>query len=136
MATLVDAGPIVALFDADEPCHGACVAALQVVSGPLITCEAVVAEACYLLRRLPNASRDLLLDVADRRYLVDYQLASRADHIARLVSKYASVPISLADACLVDLAELHGTGRILTLDADFNVYRWGKNRPFELLLEA
>jgi predicted nucleic acid-binding protein len=43
--------------------------------------------------------------------------------------------MDLADACLVDLATEMGTGRILTLDSDFKIYRWGRNRPFELLLE-
>jgi hypothetical protein len=43
--------------------------------------------------------------------------------------------MSLADACLVDLATQTGSGRILTLDADFGIHRWGRNRPFELLLE-
>jgi hypothetical protein len=41
----------------------------------------------------------------------------------------------VADACLVDLAEIHNTGRVLTLDADFGVYRWNRNRPFEMLLD-
>jgi predicted nucleic acid-binding protein len=44
--------------------------------------------------------------------------------------------MSLADACLVDLAEINQTGQIVTLDADFDVYRWGRNRPFELLLKV
>ena len=51
------------------------------------------------------------------------------------MKKYSNVPMSLADACLVIMAEKLQTGRILTLDRDFEIYRWGKNRPFELLLE-
>jgi hypothetical protein len=50
--------------------------------------------------------------------------------------KYASVPMDFADACLVDMATQYQTGRILTLDADFRLYRWGRNRPFEPLLEV
>jgi predicted nucleic acid-binding protein len=133
--TLVDAGPIVALFDADEPTHERCRVAIEGAGGPLLTCEAAIAEACWLLRRFRGAQRELLLDVADGRYMIDYQLAARADQVARLVSKYANVPMSLADACLVDLADIHQTGRILTLDADFGVYRWGRNKAFELLLD-
>lgn len=136
MATLVDAGPIVALFDADEPSHESCLRALETVAGPLITCEAVAAEASWLLRKIRGAQRDLLLDVAKRLFQIDYQLADRATEVARLMAKYADLPMSLADACLVDLADLHQTGRILTLDADFRVYRWGRNKPFELLLDV
>ena len=133
-AILVDAGPIVALFDASEANHARCREALATADGPLVTCEGVLAEACWLLRRFPGARRDLLLDVVDRRYVVDYRLADRADAVARLMSKYSSVPMSLADACLVDLAGEMQSGRILTLDADFHVYRWGRNQAFELLL--
>jgi len=51
------------------------------------------------------------------------------------MTKYANVPMDLADACLADLADIHKTGRIFTLDADFRVYRWGRNQPFELLID-
>jgi predicted nucleic acid-binding protein len=136
MTTLVDASAIVALFDADELHHEQCRAALELSSGPLVTCEAVIAEACWLLRQFRRAQRDLLLDVADGRYVVEYQLAPRAEQVEQLVAKYANVPISLADACLVDMANIHQTGRIVTLDSDFAVYRWGRNKPFEILLET
>jgi predicted nucleic acid-binding protein len=135
MTTLVDAGPLIALFDADEPHHARCAAAIVDSNDQLVTCEAVVAEVCFVLRHLPKARRDLLLDVYDRLYIVEYHLAPRADVVAALMSKFASVPMSLADACLVDLAEIHNTGRVLTLDADFGVYRWNRNRPFEMLLD-
>jgi predicted nucleic acid-binding protein len=136
MAILVDAGPMVALLDRRQLRHEQCVELIDRATEPLVTCEAAVTEACYILRHIVGAARDLLNDVAAGRYLVEYRLADRADQVARLVSKYANVPMSLADACLVDLAEIHGTGRILTLDADFGVYRWGRNRPFELLLDV
>jgi predicted nucleic acid-binding protein len=43
--------------------------------------------------------------------------------------------MDLADACLVDLATHLRTGRILTFDSDFRIYRWGRNRLFEILLQ-
>jgi hypothetical protein len=52
------------------------------------------------------------------------------------MKKYAQVPMDLADACLVHLATELGAGRILTLDGDFRIYRWGKNRPFEWLIDS
>jgi predicted nucleic acid-binding protein len=51
------------------------------------------------------------------------------------LKRFANVPMDLADACLVDLATEARTGRILTLDHDFHIYRWGRNRPFEVLLQ-
>jgi predicted nucleic acid-binding protein len=51
------------------------------------------------------------------------------------MKKYARIPMDFADACLVHLADELGTGRILTLDSDFRVYRWRKARAFELLID-
>jgi predicted nucleic acid-binding protein len=135
MTVLVDAGPIVALLDRRQSAHESCVELIDRAHNSIVTCEAVIAEACHLLRRVPGAARDLLQDVAAGRYIVDYRLAERTESVRRLMAKYADLPISLADACLVDLADIHQTGRILTLDAHFGVYRWGRNKPFEMLLE-
>lgn len=101
----------------------------------LVTCDAVLVKACYLFRRMPRAVRDLLMNVHTGRFRVDYSVQRRAEPLARLMERYADVPMDLADACLVDMATLLGTGRILTLDADFSVYRWGKNRAFESLID-
>jgi uncharacterized protein len=101
---------------------------------PLITCEAVIMESCYLLRHLEGANQAILEDVRQGVYQIPHVLASRASDVARLLKKYADVPMDLADACLVDLATQLGTGRILTLDSDFRFYRWGRNRPFDLLI--
>ncbi len=136
MSVLLDAGPIVALFDKDELHHELCRAALESTKGPLLTCEAVIVEACYLLRHTADAANELLLDVQDNAYTIEYQLAKRAKAVAQLMTKYASVPMNLADACLTDMATELGSGRILTLDSDFRVYRWGRNRPFELVLDV
>lgn len=134
-AVLVDTGPIVALLDRAQPQHHQCVDALCAVRDPLVTCEAVLAEACYLVRKLKGATGDLLRDVGQGRYLIPYRLADRWAPVARLMAKYADVPMDLADGCLVDLAAQLNTGRIITLDRDFRVYRWHRNRPFELLLD-
>jgi predicted nucleic acid-binding protein len=135
MIVLLDTGPIVALLDRDQPEHERCMAALHTPGVTMVTCDAVITEACFLLRRLKGAQQDLLSEVDARRYASDYQLSERASFVAKLMAKYADVPMDLADACLVDLATIHNTGRIFTLDADFRIYRWGRHQPFELLIE-
>jgi predicted nucleic acid-binding protein len=100
----------------------------------LITCEAVIAESCYVLRDLNGAPAAVLENVDRGIFQVPYRLAGSAGRIVRLMGKYADLPMDFADACLVDMASAYQTGRILTLDADFRTYRWGRNRPFELLL--
>lgn len=101
----------------------------------LVTCDAVIVEACYLLRHLPGAVHDLLMNVHTGRFHVQYLIQQHAESPAKLIRKYADVPMDLADACLVDMASLLRTSRILTLDAHFSIYRWGRNRAFDLLIQ-
>jgi uncharacterized protein len=107
------------------------VAALE---APLVTCEAVIAESCYLLRGIPGASAAVVANVDRGIFQIPYRLTGNASGVVKLMRKYADRPMDFADACLVDMASDYQTGRILTLDADFRVYRWGRNRPFEFLL--
>lgn len=132
---LLDASCIVAFLDADDARHAECLAMVGSLPPPLYTCEAVIAESCHLLRRLDRANLAILEDLRKGTYQIPYSLADCAAEVARLLRKYADVPMDLADACLVDLATQMGTGQILTLDSDFKIYRWGRNRPFELLIE-
>ncbi len=132
---LLDTGCVVALLDRSAKVHGRCVAVVSSLEAPLITCEAVIAESCYLLRNIAGAS-DAILENVDRGvFLVPYRLVGNAPQVSKLMHKYADVPMDFADACLVHMAESFKTARVLTLDSDFRVYRWGRNRPFELLLE-
>lgn len=135
MTVLLDTGPIVAMIDRRDPNHRKCTEAMHAVEARLVTCEAVIAKACYLLRHLSGAAHDVLLNVNQRRFAVEYRAAERADALAKLMAKYADAPMDFADACLVDMADLHQTEQILTLDSDFRIYRWGRNRPFKLLLD-
>lgn len=134
---LVDTSAVVAAFDADHPRSQDIGEILTDGSNELVTCEPVLAETCFLFARggIPKASLDLLHDVHRGEYRLPLSLAERASAVAKLMKKYADRPMSLADACLVDLATVLKTGRILTLDSDFQVYRWGRNRPFELVID-
>ena len=105
------------------------------VNFSLVTCEPVIAEACYLLRKLRGASDAILENVARGVFSIPFRIDQSTPALRALMKKYAQVPMDLADACLVHLATELGTGRILTLDSDFRIYRWGKNRPFELLID-
>ncbi len=127
---LLDTGVIVALLDRSERRHADCVEALDEVRVPLVTCESVVAEACYLTRSLPGAPEAILQNVADGRFQIPIQLSQCAAAVQRILRKYRDQNIDLADACLIHLASELRTGDILTLDNDFKVYRWGTNRSF------
>jgi predicted nucleic acid-binding protein len=133
-AVLLDTGVIVALVDRSEKHHQACVDALEETGGRLVTCEAVLTEACYLLRGIHGAPQAVLANVKEGIFRVPFASSESAESVASLLTKYRDVPMDFADACLVQLADMLGTGRILTLDSDFAVYRWRKRRRFECIV--
>jgi predicted nucleic acid-binding protein len=131
---LLDTGPLVALLSKNDARHDHAREMFAACLPPLRTCEAVLAEACYLMRRVDRDGPAEVVALA-RKGLFD--IAMRSDEhwaeIEALLTKYADRPISLADACLIRCAELHEEPRILTFDDDFDVYRWGRTRKFRRL---
>jgi len=130
---LLDASVVVALLDRSERYHERCVAAVQELQCPLVTCEAVVAESCYLLSRLPAAVDALLENVARGIFQLPFQLSRTAEEVSRIMRKYRNVPADLADACLIYAAAQLGGGKILTPDHNFEISRWGHGKPFHLV---
>lgn len=133
---LLDTGVIVALLDRSEKLHQACADAVQDLEAPLITCEAVIAESCYLLRNLAGAPEAVIENVATGIFQVVFQLSREAAGVKQVLRKYRDRKIDLADACLIRLADEFGIGDILTLDQDFAIYRWGRNKAFRMLLST
>jgi predicted nucleic acid-binding protein len=125
MAALVvlDAGPLVALLDRNDPWHAWSKAQLDPLTEPMVTCEAVVSESAYLLERSDPGCRRLMAMFQAGGVRLEFDLADHLGSIATLMAKYQEVPMSLADACLVRMSELHDRARIFTLDSDFKVYR-------------
>lgn len=119
----VDTGPLVALFSRRDPGHAWATATLESIAPPLVTCEAVISEACFLSRHVPTGPDDILALVARGALIVDFRLASEATAVRQLMKKYADVPMSLADGCLVRMTELDSRMKLITFDDDFLVYR-------------
>jgi predicted nucleic acid-binding protein len=88
-----------------------------------MTCEAVISEACFLLRGLHGGVDALLELVARGVVAMPFCLMDELSSVTRLLTRYRSVPMSLADACLVRMAEQFDTSAVLTLDRHFQVYR-------------
>jgi uncharacterized protein len=131
---LLDSSVVVALLDRSEQYHERCVNSVRELAAPLVTCEAVIAESCYLLRKLPAAVNAILENVARGVFQIPFQLSRSAADVAHILSKYQDVPADLADACLIHAAGQLAVGEILTLDRDFAIYRWGRRKPFRLLI--
>jgi predicted nucleic acid-binding protein len=132
---LLDTGCIVALLDRSERNHTRCASAVADIAAPLVTCEAVIAEACWLLRDVRGAADAVLENVEAGVFEIPFRLASATRPVRALMKKYMRQPMDFADACLVHMADELDTGKILTLDGDFRVYRWRKTRNFDLILE-
>jgi uncharacterized protein len=98
---LVDTGPLVAAIDRRDRWHEWAVKELASVEAPLLTCEAVVSEACFLLQRVYGGRNALLGMLTDGLVKVPFQFSQELMVIKDLLVRYESVPMSLADACLV-----------------------------------
>lgn len=133
---VLDTGPLIALLDRDETRHDWAVARFDMLNPPLLTCEAVLSEASFLLHRA-DLDPGLPIELVVRGMLeVASPVASRDDAVAvrSLMRRYRNVPMSFADACLVHLVERTKNGSILTLDSDFRVYRQTNRRIVPLLM--
>ncbi len=130
---LLDAGPLVAMLDKREQWHSWAITQMRQVQVPLLTCEPVITEACFLLKHLPPALRQLH-HWADQGLLKILRLANGdlAPALA-LMEHYSNVPMSFADATLVRHSEDHPEAHIFTLDSDFTIYRRADGTPPPLL---
>ncbi len=116
---ILDTGPLVALLDRGDNAHAWTARQFQSIKGPLLTCEPVLAEVMHLLRGLRPAQEKILEWVERGVVRCPFVLAAEAAAVKALWGKYADVPMSLADACLVRMAEQFDTYRLCTLDSDF-----------------
>jgi predicted nucleic acid-binding protein len=123
LIALVDTGPLVAFFNRRDRHHDWAAATLGELAPPLLTCEPVLSEVCFLLQRGGLKAR-LATTLVERGLLeVPFRADVEARTIGRLLDKYEDVPMSLADACLVRMSEQHADCIVITLDSDFRVYR-------------
>ena len=128
--TILDTGPLIAFLNSRDGHHRWAREQWARVEPPFLTCEAVIAEACFLAHRLASGASEAVVSLVDRGVLdVSFRLADEAAAVARMMKKYDDVPMSLADACLVRMSEQHPGSVVLTLDGDFRIYRRSKRQP-------
>jgi predicted nucleic acid-binding protein len=120
---IVDTGPLVAFFDRAERHHRWVVERFAELDAPLLVCEPVLAEAMYLLARYPKAADAVLQLIQNGALSVSFRLDQHLGALRKLLQKYRDTPMSLADACIVRMSEIHDRHAVLTLDSDFPVYR-------------
>jgi len=136
MFAIVDTGPLVAFFDRSEQHHRWSTERIKELEPPLLVCEPVLAEAMYLLARYRRA-HDVLFELVQNGALrVAFRIDEHVDALRNLLRKYRDTPMSLADACIVRMAEINQRHAVLTLDSDFSVYRKHGRAPLTLLHPA
>ena len=134
MPVLVDAGPLVAFLDRADPSHEQCVAALKTLRDPLITVWPAFTEAMYLLRQSWPAQKALWSRLETDALGLAPLDESDAPRMRELMEKYRDLPMDLADAALVRVAERDSLTRVFTLDrTHFTLYRAGRRRRFTLV---
>lgn len=133
MHILLDTGPLVALLNRRDTFHIWSVEKARNLSPPFYTCEAILAEAHFLLASINQGNRRLI-DLLSSGKIVCTPVASRnLNRVGELMMTYANVPMSFADACLVCMAE-DQVNTIFTLDHDFRIYRKNRKEVLQLLL--
>ncbi len=130
---IVDTGPLVAYFNRRDRWHSWVTQQMAALNPPLVTCEPVLAEACFLIQRGGGKPADLVRKVAQRNLEIGIEIDEEASGLESLMKRYEDTPMSLADACLVRLTERIPDCRLFTLDSDFEHYRRNGRQVIPLL---
>lgn len=131
---LIDAGPLVALLNRRDRYHSWIRDLLDTVEPPLFTCEPVLSEACFVLRRETGGQDAVLALVGTGVVRTEFRVESETDALRSLMLKFDDVPMSLADACLVRMSELDAHCRVVTLDGDFAIYRRNRRQAIPTIM--
>lgn len=134
MTVLVDTGVLVALIDPDTREHQWAQEWARRLPQPFQTSEPVLTEAAFLLAR-DGFDADELFALAEAGVIqVGLRFEDERASLRKLMARYRNVPMSLADATLVRLSELHRDCRVFTLDEDFRIYRRHANQAIPVLM--
>ena len=131
---VLDAGPLVALLDGDDQFHNWAVAQFASLPPAFVTCEAVITEALYVIgHRAAKLVISRLQPLIRHRVITfPFRFEEHSAEVFTLMDRYASVPMSFADACLVRMSELLPDATVFTTDSDFRIYRRNKRQAIPL----
>lgn len=120
---LIDAGPLIALFDKNDDYHKSMLKFLQKYEGRLVTSWAVITEVLHMLDFNVHVQTDFLKWI--ERDAIEIPVLSK-QHISRIIElseKYSNIPMDFADATLIVISEIEKIVEIITIDSDFHIYR-------------
>lgn len=132
--TIIDSGPLIALFDKDDRFHQQVIAFLKSFKGELITTWSVITEVSHMLDFSLKAQLDFLKWVhigGVRLYDITQE---DLEEIIQMMTKYGDIPMDLADASLMYIANREKIHNIVSIDSDFDIYRTLKKQSLRNLL--
>jgi len=130
MKGIADTGFIVATARANDEHHAWAAQIAREVTEPLLTCEAVLAEAAFHI----GSTSYVLSLITDGFLSIDFSCMKNLEHLAELARRYEDRRPDLADICLIRMSELYPRHTILTVDeSDFRVYRRNKREAIPIL---
>ena len=135
-AALIDAGPLIALFNPRDADHALCRQFFEGFRGDLVTTWPVLTESAYMLSSTANAQRSLLQWVENGGLDVRHLRVENVRSMLSYTQKYHDLPMDLADASLVALSIETGITDIVSIDSDFDVYRLPNKSKLKNLLPA
>jgi len=131
---ILDTGVLVAFMMPSDKFHNWAVSTMSEIKYPLLTCEPIMTEVCFLLQKI-HGGREKALQLIRQGYIeLPFQLNDEIESIEKLMQRYDSIPMSLADACLVRMSEIHPDTPVLTLDSDFRIYRKHRNQSIPTIM--
>ena len=127
---VIDSGPIVALFDTNDPHHAESTQFLRATSARLFSTLVCVTEAMFILNFSIRAQTNVLTWITAGGLHLEELHAEDIDRVSKLLQKYADLPMDFADGVLVAISERLDVPHIATFDSDFDVYRFKGRRRF------
>jgi uncharacterized protein len=130
---LIDTGPLVAMLCKGDRDHAWTVEQFQALPPPFLTCEAVIAETCFLIERRGVSGAVILERIENGLLRIALEIEDHCAALKALMKRYADVPMSLADSCLVRMSEIYPESRVLTLDRHFRFYRRNRRQMIPII---
>lgn len=131
---IIDTSVIIAYLNKKEKYHNWAVENFKEFLPPLITCEPVITECSFLLKKIDKGNYQLFELIKEKILQVKFNLQEEFKSIDFLLQQYSDIPISLADACLIRMSEIYQDSRIITLDSDFKIYKKNRNKIIDLII--
>ena len=120
---LIDSGAIIAYIDRRDEHHKWIEDQMAILKPPFYTCESVISESCFILTEKGLDVSGIFTLLERGALIVSFELQREHQFVALLLKKYRNLPMDVADACLVTMAENEPRASVLTTDGDFLIYR-------------